>query len=184
MSPDSSQIATISGLPVYWEPVQSDWQAWPRVLLSVLSGPRKVGKDETRYRYDAGNDALLPRQYGPRALTVQVKVESRSQDLATSARAYAEILRTRLGRQEVLEALRGVDLAVSSTSNVVTVDRTEKGGGRLLSVGVLEIVFLTHVSDEQDETAEAGYIATVEITEDVPPARDSETITYPVGPQE
>ena len=177
-------LAIAGGAPVYWEPLQSNWQAWPRVLLSVLSGPRKVGKDETRYRYDEAADALLPRQYGPRALTVQIKVESRDQTLTASARAIAETIRTRLGRQEVLAALREVDLAVSSTTDVVTIDRLEVGGGRLMSVAVLELVLLTHVSDEQTADDVAGdYIATVEISETVPDVRD-EVVTYLVGPQD
>ena len=174
-------LAIAGGALVYWEPVESTWQAWPRVLLSVLSGPRKAGKDETRYRYDNGADMLVPRQYGPRALTVQVKVESRNQNLAGSARAIAEDIRTRMGRQEVLTALRGVDLAVSSTSNVLTFDRTEEGGGRLLSVAIFEAVLLSHVSDEQADE-DAGYISTTEITGDIDGV--SELVTYLVGPQD
>lgn len=177
----AAQVASVAGCPAYWEPVSSTWQETVRVLLSVLS-VRKLGWDETRQRYDATGDMLLPRQYGVRAVTVTVKVESRDQNLAASAGALAEQVRTRLGRPAVLEALRAVDLAVSSTTDVRVVDRSDPDRGRLVSYGLFEAVFLTHVSDEEDAPADLGYIETVEVTQTIDPVQDEVLRVYRVSP--
>lgn len=178
----AAQVATIAGCPAYWRNVTAQWEAWPRVFLSVVS-TRKLGQDETRTRFVSLDDVLLPRVYGGRVLTVQIQVETRDQNLATSAGAIGEQIRTRLGRLSVLDALRAVDVGVSTTTDVRTVNRTDDKA-RVVSYAVFEAVLLTHVSDEETDDADFGYIETVEITQTIDPVQDAEVKTYLVGPQD
>lgn len=179
----AAQVTTIAGCPAYWRDVTAKWEAWPRVFLSVVSS-RKLGQDETRTRYVSVDDVILPRVYGGRVLTVQIQVESRDQNLAASAAAIGEQVRTRLGRPSVLAALRAVDIGISTTTDVRTVNRTDDKA-RVVSYAVFEAVLLTHVSDEEDDSADLGYIETAEITQTIDPAvQDEETVTYLVGPQD
>jgi len=177
----AAQVADIAGCPTYWRDVTAQWEAWPRVFLSVVS-TRKLGQDETRTRYVALDDVVLPRIYGGRVVTVQVQVETRDQNLATSAGAIGEQIRTRLGRLSVLDALRAVGVGVSTTTDVRTVNRTDDKA-RVVSYAVFEAVLLTHVSDEEGNDADFGYIETVEITQTIDPVQDAEVKTYLVGPQ-
>lgn len=178
----AAQVATIAGCPAYWRDVTAQWEAWPRVFLSVVS-VRKLGQDETRTRYVQVDDVLLPRVYGGRVLTVQIQVESRDQNLAASAGAIGEQTRTRLGRLTVLDALRAVDIGVSTTTDVRVVNRTDDKA-RVVSYAVFEAVLVTHVSDEEDDSADFGYIETAEIVQTIDPVQDAETKTYLVGPQD
>ena len=178
----AAQVATIAGCPAYWRDVTAQWEAWPRVFLSVVS-TRKLGQDETRTRFVSLDDVLLPRVYGGRVVTVQIQVETRDQNLAASAGALGEQIRTRLGRLSVLDALRAVDVGVSTTTDVRTVNRTDDKA-RVVSYAVFEAVLLTHVSDEETDDADFGYIETVEITQTIDPVQDALTKTYLVGPQE
>ena len=179
----AAQVTTIAGCPAYWRDVTAKWEAWPRVCLSVVSS-RKLGQDETRTRYVSVDDVILPRVYGGRVVTVQIQVETRDQNLAASAGAIAEQVRTRLGRPSVLAALRAVDIGISTTTDVRTVNRTDDKA-RVVSYAVFEAVLLTHVSDEEDDSADLGYIETAEITQTIDPAvQDEETVTYLVGPQD
>ena len=178
----AAQVTTIAGCPAYWRDVTAKWEAWPRVFLSVVSS-RKLGQDETRTRYVSVDDVILPRVYGGRVLTVQIQVETRDQNLAASAGAIAEQVRTRLGRPSVLAALRAVDIGISTTTDVRTVNRTDDKA-RVVSYAVFEAVLLTHVSDEEDDSADLGYIETAEITQTIDPVQDAEVKTYLVGPQD
>jgi len=178
----AAQVTTIAGCPVYWRDVTAQWEAWPRVFLSVVS-TRKLGQDETRTRYVQVDDVILPRVYGGRVVTVQIQVESRDQNLAASAAAIAEQTRTRLGRLTVLDALRAVDIGVSTTTDIRVVNRTDDKA-RVVSYAVFEAVLLTHVSDEEDDSADYGYIETAEITQTIAPVQDEVVKTYLVGPQD
>jgi hypothetical protein len=179
----AEQVARVAGCPAYWRDVAAQWEAWPRVMLSVVS-VRKLGQDETRTRRDLDNDVILPRIYGGRVVTVQVQVESRNQNLDASASALGERVRTRLGRPRVLDALRSVDFGVSTTTDLRVVNRTDDKA-RVVSYAVFELVLLTHVSDEDsDLEADLGYIETVEITQTVDPVQDAVVRTYLVGPQD
>lgn len=178
----AAQVTTIAGCPAYWRDVTAKWEAWPRVFLSVVS-TRKLGQDETRTRYVDADDVILPRVYGGRVVTVQIQVESRDQNLAASAAAIAERTRTRLGRLTVLDALRAVDIGVSTTTDVRVVNRVDDKA-RVVSYAVFEAVLLTHVSDEEDDSADYGYIETAEITQTIVPTQDGEVVTYLVGPQD
>ena len=178
----AAQVTTIAGCPAYWRDVTAQWEAWPRVFLSVV-GVRKLGQDETRTRYVDADGTVLPRVYGGRVVTVQIQVESRDQNLAASAGAIGERVRTRLGRPGVLAALRAVDIGISTTSDLRVVNRVDDKA-RVVSYAVFEAVLLTHVSDEEGPGADLGYIETVEIAQTIDPVQDAEVKTYLVGPQD
>lgn len=178
----AAQVTTIAGCPAYWRDVTAQWEAWPRVFLSVV-GVRKLGQDETRTRYVDADGTVLPRVYGGRVVTVQIQVESRDQNLAASASAIGEQVRTRLGRPGVLAALRAVDIGISTTSDLRVVNRVDDKA-RTVSYAVFEAVLLTHVSDEEGPGADFGYIETVEITQTIDPVQDEVLRVYEVGPQD
>jgi len=71
---------------------------------------------------------------------------------------------------------------VNTTTDVRTVNRTDDKA-RVVSYAVFEAVLLTHVSDEEGNDADFGYIETVEITQTIDPVQDAEVKTYLVGPQ-
>ena len=178
----AAQVTTIAGCPAYWRDVTAQWEAWPRVFLSVVS-VRALGQDETRTRYVDADGTVLPRVYGGRVVTVQVQVETRDQNLSASASAIGEQVRTRLGRPGVLAALRAVDIGISTTSDLRVVNRVDDKA-RTVSYAVFEAVLLTHVSDEEGPGADLGSIETVEITQTIDPVQDAEVKTYLVGPQD
>jgi hypothetical protein len=177
----AEQVEAIAGCPVYWRDVTAQWEAWPRVFLSIVS-VRKIGQDETRTRYDVDDDVLLPRVYGPRVVTVQVVAETRDQNLDRSAAAVGERLRSRLGRLSVLTALREVCFGLSRTSDVRVVNRTDDKA-RTISYAVFELTLLTHFSDEEEaDTGDFGYIETVGISQTLDPSQIDNVVTYRVAP--
>ena len=94
----AAQVTAIAGCPAYWRDVTAQWEAWPRVFLSVVS-VRALGQDETRIRHVEADGTVLPRVYGGRVATVQIQVESRDQNLAASAGAtLAASARTHQGK--------------------------------------------------------------------------------------
>ena len=182
-------IAEIGECHVYWEPITSQWQNFPRALLSVTN-VSKIGWDETRQRYDPYDQAIRLRQYGVRLIRVQVKVESRDQNLVSGAYTVADNIRTRIYRPSVLETLRqedllttgddlGPSLAVSSLTDVRTIDRKDDKG-RMVSYAAFDIIFQTNVSDEQADF-DYGYIKTVEIEQDFGGVPPTEIKIYEVG---
>jgi len=55
---------------------------------------------------------------------------------------------------------------------------------RTISYAVFEAVLLTHVSDEEDDSADLGYIETAEIVQTIAPTQTDVTKAYLVGPQD
>lgn len=147
------------------------WENAPRVrpntalvLLSWVSIVG-VGIDETAWTYEANADPLAEMTAtvaGPRACVLQLAVETFDQRPGHTARAIAEVARTRAQGPTSLAALQAVKLGFAGVGLVTNADyRVDQ---RMISRTVME-VRLNAESRVTDSTT--SYIASVHATLDV-----------------
>ncbi len=146
----------IDPVETFWEDRKSAWRSDVRIKLMVLAS-RKIGRDEVRYTHDPVADRLNVLHYGNRTLTVQIKAETRSQDLARSAWPLIENIRTRLDFQETRDEIAKAGLGISTWSSP-RVFQIFDAQDRSVSVAIMDVTFLTHTGDAAQAI---DYIATV-----------------------
>lgn len=133
------------------------------VTLEVLTNVAH-GRDETRYEVLDGDDAgkLQERLTGPRTLTITVRAEVLSQELERSADQVMSDIRTRLQRRDIRQRLRAAGLGGVRSSPVRKADFAHPHTGRMHSVGLIDVSFITAV---RDVGAKVDCIETVTIGE-------------------
>ena len=138
------------------------------VLLSwVSTGNVGASSDEERWSYTADADPLQEMRVtvsGPRALRLQVAVETLDQRPGHTARYVAERARARFAWPSSRAALAVVALAFVRVSDVTTADY--RVDGRWMPRSLFEVAF-NGAHSEEDEAARTSYIATVEVTANV-----------------
>lgn len=151
--------------------IPCDWRGKPRQMhvgataqIDYLTG-NGLGVDEP---IDADVPADPPTDppvgvqatvYGLREFTVQVSVETQTQTLSTSARAYLETLRDKLALPSVIVRLAAIGLALVRIERTVQSDPTRDG--RVHSEASLDLR-LSHGTATVD--AAIPYIETVRVT--------------------
>lgn len=173
-------VASAAGLPVTavtWRPLTGQWNPQTHVRLQVLGGLRAIGVDERRQRYDAGEDALLERIYGNRAIPISIRVETQDQDLVDSAYALADKIRTSLRRTSIQSRLRSEACLALSRMEAVRVEDYTDSHTRQRSLAILDVTFLTQVSSE--DSTDLGYIERVYPTGEIenPDGTPNQTLT-------
>lgn len=138
------------------------------VLLSwVSTGNVGNASDEERWSYTADADPLQEMRVtvsGPRALRLQVAVETLDQRPGYTARSIAERARARFAWPSARTTLAGVGLAFVRVSDVTTADH--RVDGRWMPRSLFEVAF-NGAHSEEDEAARTSYIAAVEVTASV-----------------
>jgi len=181
-----SVIQDISGLgnaAVYWDGLPQGFIPDTWVHLSL--GPvRKLGVDETRYQMDY-SDVLVPVyrevRYGVRMVNVLIKVESRNQNLASGSQAVADRIKTRLFKNSSLQTLNtDASVAISTVTDVRTIDRVDKNTGRQVSYSVFELNLSTYTEDIDTSEEGSGWIECVGIDQTYVDLSQY-TKNYPVG---
>lgn len=124
-----------------------------------------LGLDAATWEFATNADPLLemtPVVEGARFLVLQVSVESFAQTPGETARAAAELARSRVRFPSSLAALRAVGLALADVGAVTTADYRSKDG-RMVSRCLVELR-LNGVAREVDEAGRTSYIATAGVT--------------------
>lgn len=135
----------VPGLDATWRDRETGFRADRHVKLRVLSRPR-IGVDEIRHSDpDEIDGSMVERVYGVRRLTVQITVETQDQDIADSAHALAEDLRTGLERSDVEALLEADDLGSPRTTEPREIPYRDPSG-RWRSAVVFEAWFPAHTS--------------------------------------
>ena len=139
----TSALATWTGaVSVHWKGLPQAWRELAQVKLS-LRGMQNRGRDETR-QTEVG-DQVQQRQYGVRRLVLQIECETQDQNLAASAVAMAELLRTRIQGEDLIALLQDMDLAVASVRPFVHVEMHDEQE-RARSYAAFEIFLTTSTS--------------------------------------
>lgn len=135
----------------------------PAVFLQLRS-PRGVGVDETRREYDVGTDANVVTQCGIRVFTVSVRIENDSQTPGEeTVGALAGVLRTRLRRGSIRDALHTAGIALLSIERTVDADYRTPGEGRWCSASVTDLQ-LSAAENDLDTTDSGDFIESVQGT--------------------
>jgi hypothetical protein len=137
-------VGDLSSLSVEWrdEPGQMHVDAFLRLDLIA---PSMVGRDESRWadvHEDPENEesdvvSIEETMVGNREATLQITCKSPTQAIASSARAYLEIVRTSLGYSSTLERLRALNVGIVRLEPIQDVDPLEDG--RTISQAVLDV---------------------------------------------
>jgi hypothetical protein len=153
-------FAELLGIPCDWRAKSRQMTTGARAQVDYLTGSA-LGIDEPVMSDwpSALPTSIATTVYGLREFVLQVSVESWTQSLATSARAYLETLRTRLRLPSVLVRLAALGLSVVAIEQTVQLDRTQDG--RVVSSAAMDLRFAHGVSESD---ALIPYIETVRIT--------------------
>jgi len=139
-----------------------------RALLSWVSTGNVGGAtDEERWSYTADADPLAEMRVtlrGPRALRLQVSVETLDQRPGHTARALAETARGRFAFPSSRAALSAVGLAFVRATDVTNADY--RLDGRWTPRSLFEVQ-MNGAHSEEDTSARTSYIAAVEVTASV-----------------
>lgn len=162
-----SLVTNLSGVNVQWAYAPRDFRAPGALGAGVVGflqagGVRSIGQgDEIIYAYDGGTDSLGATVVGRREMTITVRFESRLATLGNSARATAELVRTKLWRPGSLSALReGAGIALNTIGPAVDISYPD--GNRMVDAWAFDL-FLSVPSIVAPEAAD-DYIETVEIS--------------------
>jgi len=175
--------STITGVPascVQWENAPRVQWVTALVLLSWVSIVG-VGIDGTEWTYGANADPLLemqPTVVGLRRAVMQLSVQTLRQDAGHTARAIAEVARTRLQSPSTSAALAAAGLAFAGTEGVVKADYTVDK--RVISRCLVD-VRLNALSRVADPAGATSYIDTIEIAATVT-RPDGSTVGAPLSP--
>lgn len=157
-------VVTATGLDpadVWWQgtPESTGWRQFARCELR-LSGLVGSGIDEVRKTYtDGPNPSRSVALVGNRKFTVSVRIESDEQSPGRNAIHYAALLRTRIRRPDVLEALRVAGVSLGRILASTEADYVRDG--RLVSLVITDVLLLAAEidPDTQPESGE-GWIDT------------------------
>jgi len=143
----------------------------------------QIGRDEKRREFHNGGtpatSGLTTNYGGQRSFHVMVIVGSDDQEDMEAIGEATAGLRTRMQREEVVEMLAAVDVAVADVLPTLNVDFIDEG--RQYSQSMTEVRFNTVENDEDEfPGAVLGYIAEVEASGVVP--GDLEDVEVHVGP--
>lgn len=162
------EISDLEGNAVYWDALPGGFipDAWVRLSIGDV---RKLGVDETRYVMDL-TDTLVPVyrevRYGIRMVNVLIKVESRNQNLINNSQAIADRIKTRLFKTNIQSQINTeTGAAISTITDVRTIDRLDKNTGRTVSYSVFELNLSTYTEDIDTSTEGTSWIETVEINQ-------------------
>lgn len=133
-------ITSASGLSdVSWKHQATEWREDVFVLLEVLNLTNPYPADERRLKYDAGEDVIKETVQGLRELTVQVTIESHSQKLGDSAKAFAEVIRARLWSTTIRDTLYADgEVSLVSVGDVLPAPYLDRDD-RMRSVAIFEL---------------------------------------------
>jgi hypothetical protein len=180
--PDGVQVDGSTSTRVHWinTSTAGTFQPWPQAKLRAR-------------RVKSWDDSIIPEvvgyngpvHYGPRAILVEIRIESDNQNSAESPGDLSEYLRTRIFRGKILAALKVAGIGVGEISETVEAD-FQSPEGRFVSVGITEIWFNLAQLDG-DETDDGYDIGSVTIVSDTiqnvdgsdSPAQFDITVTKP-----
>jgi hypothetical protein len=143
----------------------------PCVTLRLRS-PRSLGQDGERLTYtpdpsdpdDPAKGTLETAIYGNRVFTVTVRIETPDQRPGNeSVGALASRLRTRLGRDSVIDALYEAGIAIVDILPTVDADYPADGGW--VSASITDVI-LSACEWDVDDTASPDWIAQVQVQSD------------------
>lgn len=138
--------AGLPSLDVRWDdaPAANGWRSdvFVRLRLRGIRGDAH----ERRYREVEGApeddhaDYLEPREYGPRVLTVELVVETRTQTLALTSVALGERIRTGLRLPQARAAFDQAHVGIARVGRLREVSYPSEGDtGRMRSASVIEV---------------------------------------------
>lgn len=113
-----------------------------------------------------GQDDLLLRMRGQRELVVEFRIESIYQTPPDTAQHLLELLRVRAGRSSARALLRdthGLDLSFASAQPLQVVELNDENGHRV-SVATLDVTFIGHFAESDEQAAEDTYIEKAAVT--------------------
>lgn len=128
---------------VGWTDREARFRDEAHVRLSVLANVSR-GRGERRYAAD-GADDVRERIYDPRRLVVQIRCETRDQDLDESAMAIAERIEQGLKQSDVEALLDAAQIGIAKIEAPTQVNAPDSGGA-VRSIAVLDVRFNAHGS--------------------------------------
>jgi hypothetical protein len=121
---------------------------------------RGLGQDEKRPTYDSGTQTRTITITGTRRALVQVKIVSARQSAGMDCQALAELMRTRLGRDSIQDALQAAGVAVADIRESASADFVAEDG-RQMSACVNELLVWLAQNDTDDVEGSADWIEQV-----------------------
>jgi hypothetical protein len=156
--PEGLQVDGATVKHVVWDG-ENDANAYcpfPRVTLRQ----RRVKSWDDSVEHTTGGTeeapTIITTHSGPRAILVEVKVESDNQHTQAAADTLSELLRTRLYRAAIQAALKTAGIGVGQLFETVEASYTGEQGRRV-SVGITE-VWWNLAQNDVDETASPDWI--------------------------
>lgn len=128
---------------VYWVGQDAQWLADVHVNLEVINFVSPYPADERRWTWNAGADQIDEHVLGVRDLTIQVTVESASQDLTRNALAFADAVRTKLHSTASRDLIGTANVALVSVGAARPAPYLTRED-RLKSVAIFELQLRSH----------------------------------------
>lgn len=119
------------------------------------------GVDQVERTHNDATDALDVAIKGQRRLIVSVRIASARQVPGANAQHYASLLRTRLQRDSVLEALDAAGLGLTEVMPTIEGDITRND--RRVSIAITDVLFSCAEYDT-DAGASGSHVKNVEVT--------------------